>query len=69
MAFLDLEKAFDSIDRIFLYLELLKVGLPRLFVRILADMYRKTLDIVKVLGKGLSLPFEIRKGVKQGSSI
>ena len=69
VAFLDLEKAFDSIDRIFLCLELLKVGLPRLFVRILADMYRNTFGIVKVLGKGLSSPFEIRKGVKQGSSI
>ena len=69
VAFVDFERAFDSVDRILLCVELLRIGLPRIFVRLVCDMYRLTRGMVKVAGKGFSDLFSCEVGVKQGSTL
>ena len=69
MAFVDLQKAFDSVDRELLIMELIKIGLPGHFAQLVANMYGSTKTVVRVFGKGVSRIFEETRGVKQGSAL
>ncbi|XP_065561293.1 uncharacterized protein LOC136027761 [Artemia franciscana] len=51
VAFLDLQKAFDSVDREILIMELIKIGLPGHFAQLVANMYGSTKAVIRVFGK------------------
>jgi hypothetical protein len=63
--FIDLEKAFDSVDRKVIWCRLEERGFNGPFLEAIIKLYDKVLVQVKVKGK-LSDPFECRLGVKQG---
>lgn len=68
--FLDLKKAFNNVNRVLLKKKSLKDDpLPPCFTRLVLNMYFETNAIVRAPGSGLSWPFKIKKGVKQGSSL
>ena len=69
VAFLDFEKAFDSIDRPILFRYLVKIGLPRPFIMLLINMYEITLSVVFIVKKGVSRPFRTFRGVRQGCTL
>ncbi|KAK2704888.1 hypothetical protein QYM36_017064 [Artemia franciscana] len=66
VAFVDLQKTFDSVHRELLIMELIKIGLPAQFAQLVANMYGSTKGVVRVFGKGVSRIFEQTRGVKQG---
>jgi hypothetical protein len=68
VGFLDLHKAFDSVDRELLKDALFRIGLPHLFVRLIVSMYICVSGIVLV-GNRFSRLFNIKLGVKQGSTL
>ena len=68
MGFLDLHKAFNSVDRELLKDTLFRIGLPRLFVKLIVSMYICVSGIVLV-GNGFSRLFNIKLGVKQDCSL
>ena len=68
VGFLDLHKAFDSVDRELLKDALFRIGLPHLFVRLIVSMYICVSGIVLV-GNRFSRFFNIKLGVKQGSTL
>ena len=68
VALIDLKSAFDSVDRVLLLNVLLNLGLPAPFLQILSSMYSLNKSFVKVVRKGISLPFFSKKGVRQGST-
>ena len=69
MAFIDLSKAFDMVNRQALWRILLKVGCPEKFVRVLRLLHDEM--SASVLGGGGSEidPFTVGAGVKQGCVI
>ena len=69
VAFLDLRKAFDNVDRALLEKCLRDVGLPLSFIRLFVGMYSGTKSMVRVAGSGFSRLFDLKKGVKQGSAM
>ena len=69
VAFLDLSRAFDNVDRITLFRTLLRTGIPSPFLRVLLSMYCLTRNVVKTAGSGISRVFFNVKGVKQGSTL
>ena len=65
LAFIDLRKAFDSVDRAALFLTLVKAGLSGPFLNAIKAMYRSVVSCVRVHNKVTEFvycPF----GVKQG---
>ena len=66
MAFFDLKKSFDMINRSFLFYKLLtEYGVGRQFLKILMNIYEEN-DIFVKLSQGLTQPIRTVKGVKQG---
>ena len=57
VAFLDLSRAFDNVDRIILFRTLLGTGIPSPFLRVLLSMYCLTRNVVKIAGSGISRVF------------
>jgi hypothetical protein len=64
-AFIDLSKAFDSVDRLRLWKRLRQMGMPDLLVQAVEAMYKDTRYAFKLDG-GHTEPFLIRVGVRQG---
>ena len=65
MAFIDLTKAFDTVDRELLWEVLARYGCPPKFIRIIRLLHDQMMATVLISG-GDSEPFEVKTGVKQG---
>ena len=65
MAFIDYQKAFDTIWRTGLWLKLIKSGVTGKFLAVIKDMYKKSKAYVFQNGQK-SNPFNSEMGVKQG---
>ncbi|XP_061884956.1 uncharacterized protein LOC133635724 [Entelurus aequoreus] len=65
MAFVDLSKAFDTVNRDLLWAVLLRVGCPRKFVNILQSFHEGMMAQVTTGGHE-SRPFKVSTGVRQG---
>ncbi|GAB4821010.1 hypothetical protein N2152v2_008056 [Parachlorella kessleri] len=65
LAFVDLLKAFDSVNRAALWVVLLQSGLPEDLVRVLADLHQDTTCRMRV-HSSYSQPFRMEFGVQQG---
>ncbi len=65
LAFLDLKKAYDLVDRSLLWQRLRKVGLSEDLVLLLKSLYRDTWTRVQ-FGSTISDPVLVESGVKQG---
>ena len=68
IAFIDLSKAFDSVDRDLLWKILEKCGCPPRVINIIRQLHDGMQVQVKAAGK-LSEPFEVSRGVKQGCTL
>ena len=66
IASLDVSKAFDRVNHYKLFTTLIRTGLPRVFVDLMVDWYEKLYVAVKWNG-GMSVPLNVRSGVRQGS--
>ena len=64
-AFVDFKKAYDTVDRKFLFERLQKLGINGLFYKNIAAMYSKTEYAIK-LQKGYLDPINSNLGLKQG---
>ena len=67
-AFLDFRKAFDYVDRNFLWIKLLKLGIRGEIFNIIHSMYKSVKSIVQV-GAERTQPFECLLGVRQGECL
>ena len=65
ISFVDLTKAFDTVNRDALWKILKRLGCPPKFLAITMQLHEDQMGKVR-LGNDLSQPFEIRNGVKQG---
>ena len=65
IAFVDLSKAFDSVDRELLWRVLEKCGCPPRFIQVIRGLHDGMKLRVRCGGE-LSEPFEVSRGVKQG---
>ena len=65
VAFIDLRKAFDLVDRASLFLTLVKAGLSGPFLNAIKAMYRSVVSCVRVHNKVTEF-FDCPFGVKQG---
>ena len=68
MAFIDLSKAFDTVDRQLLWQVLAKFGCPSKFVNMIRAFHSGMLATVFVAGEE-SEPFDVGVGVKQGCAM
>ena len=68
VAFIDLKKAYDSVDRNFLFSKLWALGLDGSFLNIIKSIYRSVKQCVK-LGGTLIEPIPTTVGVKQGCNL
>lgn len=68
LAFIDLEKAFDNIDRELLWNILIRRGYPKHLVEAIKSLYKET-SICLVIGGNLTEAIPTNKGVRQGCSI
>jgi hypothetical protein len=64
--FVDLKKAFDSIDRHILFNELQSTAICPQSLHLMQEIYNKEESTIQV-GNITSRPFQIRKGVRQGA--
>ena len=62
---IDQEKAFDKVDREFLYQIMRKLGYSEIFIKFIEKLYQNTLSIISNNGF-LSNPFPLSRGVRQG---
>ena len=67
-AFLDFRKAFDYVDRNFLWSKLLKLGIRGEIFNIIHSMYKSVKSIVQV-GTERTQPFKCLLGVRQGECL
>ena len=65
VAFIDLSKAFDSVDRELLWMILRKCGCTERFIQLIRSLH-DGMSVRIRLGEDLSDPFEVSCGVKQG---
>ena len=65
VAFIDLSKAFDSVDRTLLWKVLQQCGCTKQFTKLLESLHTGMTARIKV-GEDLSEPFVVSRGVKQG---
>jgi hypothetical protein len=69
LCFIDISKAYDSIDRETAWKTLIHRGAPSKVIRLQRDMHMHTCCSVRVPGMGLGDMFAIETGFKQGDSI
>lgn len=67
LAFIDYNKAFDSIEHPFLWTALKEQGIPHNYIRIMKNIYENS--TAKIQLENLSRPFKIARGIKQGCCI
>ena len=67
-AFIDLEKAFDWVERDLLYLKLLKTGIEGKIYKSIKSLYSGTLSCVRLNGF-LTDWFNCDSGVRQGDNL
>ena len=65
IAFVDLKKAFDTVDRQLLFLILERYGCPPTYMKIVRALHTNNTAAVRV-GNEVSDPFDVTMGVKQG---
>ena len=65
VAFIDLSKAFDSVDRTLLWKVLQQYGCTKHFTKLLESLHNGMTARIKI-GEDLSEPFAVTRGVKQG---
>ena len=65
MVFIDLSKAFDTVDRSTLWTLLRRYGCPETFVKIIQEFHDGMAGVVSI-GASTTDPFEISYGLKQG---
>jgi Reverse transcriptase (RNA-dependent DNA polymerase) len=65
LIFVDLEKAYDTVPLNKLFEVLDESDLSRVYVRAIYNIYKDAKAVIKI-GKNISEPFEITKGLKQG---
>ena len=65
VAFIDLSKAFDSVDRDLMWRILEKCGCTKRFVQMIRSLHDGMAVRIRI-GNDLSEPFEVSRGVKQG---
>ena len=65
---LDAQKAFDSVDHVYLVKVLEAYNFPAEFIGVFKTLYSNLLSVVQVNGF-LSAEFEVRNGVKQGDAL
>ena len=65
VAFIDLSKAFDSVDRNLLWKVLQQYGCTKHFTKLLESLHNGMTARIKI-GEDLSEPFAVTRGVKQG---
>lgn len=68
LAFIDLEKAYDSVPRNKLWKILTEIGLNKTLIRIMQLMYKESTAQIKI-GNKLHSKFKTSKGLRQGCSI
>ena len=61
----DEEKAFDKVDREFLYKTIEKLGYSKIFINFIKKIYQNTKSMISNNGF-LSTPFSLSRGVRQG---
>ena len=67
MAFIDYEKAFDSVKTPAVRQALRRQGIDEPYIRVLEDIYRDSTTTIKLHKKSEKIP--IKKGVRQGDTI
>ncbi len=67
MAFIDYEKAFDSVKTSAVMQVLRRQGVDELYIKVLEDIYRDSTATIQLHKKRWKIP--IRKGVRQGDTI
>lgn len=65
LIFVDFVKAFDLLNREFIWRRLSKIGIPTKIINIVKDLYNNSICYVSHNGR-LSKPFNTERGVKQG---
>src|SRR5437870_449900 len=65
MAFIDLEKAFDRVQREVLWWALREVEVEEWLIKVIQSLYEGATTSVKLIS-GESQPFEVKVGVHQG---
>ena len=68
LAFIDLRKAFDTVNRDILYSKLMDIGISSKFLNIIIDMYRKMKCQVRT-ADGSSTSFSLNNGLMLGESL
>ena len=68
LAFIDLSKAFDTVDRDMLWMVLDKFGCPAKFISIIKAFHTDMMATVLITGEE-SEPFRVGVGVKQGCAM
>ncbi len=67
MAFIDYEKAFDSVKTAAVMQALKQQGVDELYIKVLEDIYRDSTATIQLHKKSRKIP--IRKGARQGDKI
>ena len=67
-AFIDLQKAYDSVCRPLLFRKMVSSGLGPKFCQLIEDMYAKASSCIK-LGTALGTPFSSKVGLRQGDPL
>ena len=68
MCFVDLQKAYDTVDRPLLFLKLKRAGIGSKFLALLIDMYTGVEYAVKYMGVASAM-FRSNRGLKQGDGL
>ena len=67
-AFIDLQKAYDSVNRQLLFRKMIMCGLGPQFCKIIEDMYIRACSCIKI-GAKLGQPFPTSVGLRQGDPL
>src|SRR5258705_3720333 len=65
VAFIDIEKAYDSVDHELLWIKLQKIGIPPRFINMIKIVYQK-MEVVRIGQHVMEEPIRITRGVMQG---